>query len=246
MSRGYACHTKETKADATIVKACETTAQNARARYKSIKMRKQRQSDQVRQKMQQREDRQQAVEPARPRQMAQACQQAKIKSAAGEEWKQRWKAYQQQVQQNRAGTRRVVATAVQTEWNPQQYRVHDRLNKAQSTIATLLRTEHIGLADYLSRRKVPDYPSPACECGFERQTAKHIVLYCPRFERDRDKMIEEAGTSDFRCLLANERGLRAVTTWFLQRGILSQFSLAKEVWQRQGRRGRRAGCDVDD
>ena len=85
-----------------------------------------------------------------------------------------------------------------------------------------------------------------CGCGFERQTPKHIVLFCARFERDRDKMIREAGTSDFRSLLANERGLRAVTTWFLQQGILSQFSLAKEVWQRQGRRGRRAGRDVDD
>ena len=37
-------------------------------------------------------------------------------------------------------------------------------------------------------------------------------------------MIEQAGTSDFRRLLANEKGLRAVTTWFLQQGILSQFS----------------------
>jgi len=59
-------------------------------------------------------------------------------------------------------------------------------------------------------------------------------------------MIREAGTSDFRSLLANERGLRAVTMWFLQQGILSQFSLAKEVWQRQGQRGRRAGCNVND
>jgi len=135
---------------------------------------------------------------------------------------------------------------VQTEWNPQQYRVHARLNKAQSTIATLLRTEHIGLADYLCRQKVPDYPSPMCECGFERQTPKHIVLFCPRFERNRDKIIGEAGTPDFRRLIANERGFRAMTMWFLQQGILSQFLLAKEIWQRQGRQGRRAGGNVDD
>jgi len=59
-------------------------------------------------------------------------------------------------------------------------------------------------------------------------------------------MVEEAGTSDFRRLLTKERGLRAVTTWFPRQGNLSQLSLAKEVWQRQGRRARRAGRGVDD
>ena len=59
-------------------------------------------------------------------------------------------------------------------------------------------------------------------------------------------MLREAGTTDFTTLLSTEKGLRAATRWFLRCGILSQFSQAKEVYTRRGKRGRRAGHDVDD
>ena len=95
-------------------------------------------------------------------------------------------------------------------------------------MATLLRTEHIGLNDYLSRRKVPDGPSPLCECGWQQQTVKHIVLFCPRYARDRDKMVQEARSSDLKTMLSTEEGVKAVTRWFLRQDILAQFSVAKE------------------
>jgi hypothetical protein len=158
-------------------------------------------------------------------------------------WALRWQKYREQTQETRA----TVATAQSTKWNAKQYRLCKGILKAESTVATLLCTEHIGLNDYLYRRKMPDYPSPLCDCGWPRQTVKHVLLFCPRFARDRDKMIQEASTSDYTTLLLTAQGIRAVTKWFLRQGILTQFSLASEAQAtRQRKCGRRAGNDVDD
>lgn len=48
-------------------------------------------------------------------------------------------------------------------------------------------------------------------------------------------------------LLSTEAGLRAVTRWFLQRDILTQFSLARiSDDAKTRRRGRRPGTYVDE
>ena len=41
-------------------------------------------------------------------------------------------------------------------------------------------------------------------------------------------MVEEAGTTDYRALVATPKGLQAVTAWLMKLGLLSQFSLAAE------------------
>lgn len=147
--------------------------------------------------------------------------------------------------------RRVSCNRSEHDVEPRQYWLHRGLQKAESTLATLIRTEHIGLNDYLARRKVPDCPSPLCECGWQQQTVKHIVLFCPRYARDRDKMIQEAQTSDLAIMLSIEHGIRAVTRWFLRQDILTQFSEARKILEKDARapqrqRGRRTGNDVDD
>ncbi|KAM0703952.1 hypothetical protein Q7P35_008958 [Cladosporium inversicolor] len=62
----------------------------------------------------------------------------------------------------------------------------------------------------------------------------------------RAEMLSEAKTTDYTKLLSTEAGLRAVTRWFLQRDILTQFSLARIMdYAKPRRRGRRLGTYVD-
>lgn len=103
------------------------------------------------------------------------------------------------------------------------------LRRPETTLATLLRTEDIGLNDFLYRRKVLGQISPACTYGASNQTPKHILLFCPKYVDGRQKMLQRAGTSDLYTLLSTRRGLKAATSWFLSRGVLRQFSLAKEM-----------------
>ena len=165
------------------------------------------------------------------------------RAKAEQDWATRWRAYQAKTREDRSA----LTTAQDSEWDRHQWHIHKDLPKAESTMATLLRTEHIGMNDYLHRRKVPGYDSPICECGWPKQTVKHILLFCPRFARDRDKMIQEAGCSDFSKILSTPRGIRAAARWFLRQDILTQFSLTRDAERtRRMKRGRRAGEDVDD
>ena len=100
------------------------------------------------------------------------------------------------------------------------------LTRPASTIATLLRTEAIGLNAFLSRVGVPGI-SPSCSCGAQSETPKHVVIFCPNRATGRAEMLMKAGTSRYHTLLTTGKGLQAVTKWFLQHGGLAQFARAK-------------------
>ena len=80
-------------------------------------------------------------------------------------------------------------------------------------MATLLYIKVIGLNDFLYRVGVPDVEA-RCPCGWERQTPKHVVMFCPD-RTGRDRMLTAAGTMDYKTLLNSEKGLRAVISWLL-------------------------------
>jgi len=71
--------------------------------------------------------------------------------------------------------------------------------------------------------KVPGYDNPICDCGGGIQTAKHVILFCPLY--DRDELLEELGTQDYRVITSTPKGLKAVTKWILNKGLLEQFKL---------------------
>ena len=85
-------------------------------------------------------------------------------------------------------------------------------------MATLLRTGIIGLKDWLYWVGVP-VGSPRCECGWPRQTPKHIVLSCP-LRTNREAMLLAAGTENYNTLLSTQRGLKAVTQWLISQSVL--------------------------
>lgn len=129
-------------------------------------------------------------------------------------------------------TRRPLSTARASPWNLGRIGHHTHLTRPQSTLATLLRTEHIGLRDYLFRRRVPGIMSSACTCGFQKQDPKHILLFCPELVEGRAQMLRQAGTSNLHQLLSTNEGIKASTSWLLKKGILGQFRLAQEMEER--------------
>ncbi|KAI1006249.1 hypothetical protein K3495_g1966 [Podosphaera aphanis] len=61
--------------------------------------------------------------------------------------------------------------------------IYRNLNRAQSSIAIQLRSEHVGLNSYLYCRKVPGVETPACQCGYLSQNVRHMVMTCPNTTR---------------------------------------------------------------
>jgi hypothetical protein len=73
------------------------------------------------------------------------------------------------------------------------------LHKAENSIFTQVRTGKIGLADFLHRIGVPEATSPACACGYERETARHTTVFCPRYRATRNQLLID-GRLDFNYL----------------------------------------------
>ncbi len=68
--------------------------------------------------------------------------------------------------------------------------LHEGLSKRQGAILVQLRTERIGLRDFLFRRRVPGILDPMCNCREGRQTEGHVLLTCRKL---RDLRKQEFG-----------------------------------------------------
>ena len=93
------------------------------------------------------------------------------------------------------------------------------LQKAESTLATHIRTKRIGLEAYLHSRKEPEVESPECSCGRARQTANHVLLFCPDHEELRKRMLHKAGSQDDRQIIFLVKGLKAAARMITETGL---------------------------
>lgn len=107
--------------------------------------------------------------------------------------------------------------------------LHRGLRRAQSSVATQLRTEHIGLRAYLHRRRVPGVDSPACPCGYQSQNVKHVLTRCDRWSRNRGLWLQVSTNSQYTRLLHDGDNVSRITKWIIHEGFFEQFRLAKPV-----------------
>ncbi len=140
-----------------------------------------------------------------------------------DQWNQRWEKYRERVAD-------VNATPAQrSHLSNKTVKMRDGLQKAESTLATHIRTERIGLNAYLHSRNVPGTDSPRCGCGWSHQTAKHVLMHCPDWSHLRSRMLQDAGSSDYRIIVATTKGLRAVAKMMMETELLEQFRVARTL-----------------
>ena len=109
--------------------------------------------------------------------------------------------------------------------SPAVLKLHKTLAKAESSILVHLRTGRIGLPAFLSKRRVPDYPTPYCSCGTGEGTTSHFLTTCPLY-LNRPRVFREKSKKD---LLSDPLLVSTMARWAIQTGALSQFDLAKTL-----------------
>ena len=83
------------------------------------------------------------------------------------------------------------------------------LTKAQSSLATQLRTNHIGLSFYLHWRRVPGIDHPGCpSCGYPSQNAKHMVMSCLAWAEGRWKVLRKANRPTFQAVMQDKENIK--------------------------------------
>ena len=144
---------------------------------------------------------------------------AKIKKRYIDAWQTSWKTYQ-----NRTSTPTPAQAAPLTK---KRIKLHKTLAKAESALTIQIRSEKIGLADFLFRRHVPNVLTPNCPCGWPKQTAKHVIMFC-KLNSNRQSMLRCIGTNNYRLITDSSRAMKLVTAWLMKTGLLTQFSMTAQ------------------
>ena len=122
---------------------------------------------------------------------------SQIRAALDEEWRLRWV-------KKRAAAR--TAVAWWNAWGSQPLRLYRGLRKAEATALFLMRSEVIGLKDWLTRVGVPNVIR-RCDCGYPAQTVRHVLLQCPL--HNHEDMLREVRTQELDELLSQEKSAQA-------------------------------------
>jgi hypothetical protein len=102
------------------------------------------------------------------------------------------------------------------------------LQKLETALAVQLQTGKNGFNAFLYQARVPSVISPLCSCGLSPQTAKHIIIYCRNFSAARPALRDDQGNlPDYKQLVTTPTGLKKVTRWVIERGMLGQYQRAR-------------------
>ena len=135
-------------------------------------------------------------------------------------WKRRW-------QQESSKTGRSATTWLD-DWTEQPLQLYNDLPKHEATALFLLRTEVLGLNDWLARIGVPGV-TPMCPCGTGKHTIRHLLAFCPEQVQPRANLLLRTGTTELREILTNKKMVKATAQWLLKTNTLEQFRIAKEI-----------------
>ncbi|OAQ65570.1 zinc knuckle [Purpureocillium lilacinum] len=111
-------------------------------------------------------------------------------------------------------------------------RLHDGLSKRQSALLVQLRTEKIGLKDFLFNRRVPDTTDANCPCREGRQTVSHILLRCRTYRQlRRQELGPLPGRHDLRDILSERKAAAKAIKFMELTEILGQFRIESHTRQ---------------
>ncbi|XMA13648.1 hypothetical protein WAI453_006439 [Rhynchosporium graminicola] len=102
-------------------------------------------------------------------------------------------------------------------------RLYHGLKKWQSALLIQMRTEKIGLRDFLWKRRVPGVDDPGCDCGEGRQTVDHILLRCRKYNDVRRRVLGRGGRIDLRAILNEPKLVTKAIRFMEQTRLLGQF-----------------------
>jgi len=108
-------------------------------------------------------------------------------------------------------------------------KMRDDLQKVESTLATHIRIERIGLNAYLHFRNVSSANSLRCDCEWSHQTVKHILMHCSNWTHLRSSMLRDVDDTDYRIIVSTTKSLKAAAKMMMKTKLLKQFRVARAL-----------------
>jgi len=133
-------------------------------------------------------------------------------------------------------------TGKHLDWKKQK-KIWADMTKAQSSLYTQVKTDHIGFRDYLFSRKVPGVITPWYACGEARETVFHVICECSGCDEEDDDADDDGEDEvekpqaiadlrtrkDLEIALEDPEASREITRWLMATGRLPEFALAQRL-----------------
>jgi hypothetical protein len=104
--------------------------------------------------------------------------------------------------------------------------LYERLSKRESALLVQLRTEKIGINDFLFNRHVLTVTSPRCSCGERRQTVAYVLLSCSKYKDLRSRIFANlSGRNSLRTILSTLQLATKAIEYMEQTQILGHMGI---------------------
>jgi len=146
---------------------------------------------------------------------------------AHRKWTERW--------ENEAISRRRRSELADTPPALEAFEKYRGLLKHEASLLFQLRTGRIGLNASLFLRRVPDVPTPLCSCAQNLETPEHIILYCPLYDAERQRLRDDLAPlplrtrRDLATITEDPTTARMLVQRTLETGRFTYYHLAKRI-----------------
>lgn len=131
-------------------------------------------------------------------------------------WKKKWIAYAFFV---------LISTSVQIDLvNKKLLKLHDHLKKVENSLTTQIRIEKINFANFFYRRKILEMKSIFCQCDWDNQTIKHVIMFCSLMS-DKNQLLKNVDINDYNAIMHSSKKFQTIVKWLMKHNLLQQFSL---------------------
>ena len=138
-----------------------------------------------------------------------------------DQWKKKWESYHQHTISVQRISAQNITLSVKTIW------LCNELTKMQSSLATQIRTEKLELKVFLFHCQVPGFDSPACECGWNNQTVKHVLIHCSNQIHLHTELLNDQESLNYCWLSTFFKKLQATTRFMMRMKLLEQFRVMR-------------------
>ncbi len=108
-------------------------------------------------------------------------------------------------------------------------KMQNDFQKIENTFVIYIRIERIDLNAYLHFKNVSDADSMWCNCNWNHQMMKHVLMHCLNWLHLQSRMLQDIDFLNYWIIIAIMKSLRAVAKMMMKTKLLKQFKMTESL-----------------
>jgi len=139
------------------------------------------------------------------------------------QWKQHWEKYRKCI-----ADVHVILTQRLHLFN-KMIKMWNDFQKVESTLVTHIKIKRIDLNVYLHFRNISDADNIWCDCDWNHQMTKHVLMHCLNWLHLRSRMLQDIDFLNYQIIVAITKNLKAAARMMMKMKLLKQFKMTESL-----------------